>query len=114
MTAAPLLAAEKRHAAALGVPGSIVLAGTTYPCRLIATRGTRFEDDGGQVQERRLTAIVLQSQLPASVVIDATTGATRTQSFTSSGSSYRIAPDGVQPSPLHAYWLIQGTQVTTR
>lgn len=112
MSPSVLVAAEQRHAATLGVPGTISLDGTRYRVRFISHRGVRMELDGGLNQMRRISAIVLCSVLPAAQIIDATTGATRTREIihVETGLTYRIDPDGVQRSPQSIYWLIKASQ----
>lgn len=114
MTAATLLAAEKRHAQALGVPGKVTIDNAVYDCRLIAGRGLRIEMDGGASQERQLTCVILADRIKQSELIEASTGKTRTRSIVHDGISYTIAADGVNISPAGGYYRIRATQPLVR
>lgn len=113
-------AAELRHLAALkrSNPGTITLGTRTIPCAILAERGTRFEADGGQIQEQLLSLLVACTDLPASEIIDATTDATRESSFThvETGRVYHLKTDTDAPdkSPHGIFWTLMGTQATRR
>lgn len=116
MTPTARIAAEKRHAASLGVAGTLTIDGTNHAARIYTERGVRLQMDGGSLQQRRLSAIVLASVLPASRVIDASTGETRTLQVThvETGLVYRLDPGGVDLSPYGVFWTLECSQQTAR
>lgn len=114
----PYAAAEHRHLAALKVahPGTITLGTRTLQCAILAERGTRWEGEGGQVQQRMLSVLVACAELPESDIIDAATDASRPRTFThvQTGRSYILdtGNDAPDQSPHGIFWTLTGTQPT--
>lgn len=112
MTEEGLAAAEQRHAETIGTAATLVFSDRKVPARVITRRGTRLLMDGGTVQERSITALVLCSALPEAAVVDASTGDTRGRTFTYDDLTWQITAGGVERSPKKVYWLIRATQST--
>lgn len=113
MSLAAITQAEKAHAAAVGVPETLTIDGRQCACRVIATRGMRYQEDGGQVQALNLSIIVLQSVLPKSAVLDSS-GHTRSIIITRGTETYRLTTGGAQSSPAGVYWILKAEQKTAR
>lgn len=105
-------AAEKRHAETLGTAAVLAFAERKVNARIYTRRGAREMLEGGTVQRRALTAMVLCAALPEAELIDATTGDTRARTFTYDDLTWQLTPDGVQRSPYGAYWLLRAEQTT--
>lgn len=114
MNDASMIAAEKRHAASIGVPGTLVIDGASYPARIYVERRSRYVMDGGTVQTRKLSAVVLTSRLAKAKIIDAS-DQTRSIEIThkETGSVYRIDTGGVNLSPMRVFWTLRASQPTT-
>ena len=111
--AAPFIAAEKRHAAKVGVPGTLLINGTRYPARIYTEGGQNFQMMGGALQKRTLNATVRCSTLPAALIQDAS-GSTRAIELkhVETGSSYRLDTGGVNRSPYGVFWTLDCSQTT--
>lgn len=116
-----LVNSEKRHMAAMKAAFPATLrfsSGRTCGAAIVARRGVRFEENGGTIQEKKLTCLVESALLPESEIIDAATDATRPRTFThlQTGRIYLLKTDGEAPqlSPQGIFWKITGTQTTTR
>lgn len=110
-----MIAAEKRHADSIGVSGTLVIDGTSYPARIYVERRARFAMEGGSIQTRKLSAVVLTSRLAKAKLIDAndqTRGIEITHKET--GSVYRIDTGGVNLSPMRVFWTLRASQPTAR
>ena len=116
MTATACIAAEKRHAASVGVEATLRIDGVNHSARIIAKRGIAYQADGGAIQQRKLSAVVLCAVLPATRIIDSTTGDNRQVQIThqQTGLVYRLDSGGVTQSPHGVYWSLQCSQVTTQ
>lgn len=107
--------AEKRHAASVGVPGTLVINSKRYPARIITVRGQGFREQGGTLQTLKLSAVILKSLLPASEIIDATntTRGIKLQHLETT-TEYRIDTGGVNLSPNQVYWSLKCSQPTAQ
>lgn len=90
-------------------PGTLTLGTLQLACAVLPRRGSRFEMDTGQRQERRLACAVPAASLGETELIDAT-GATRTRTVSHLGLSYQIEADGVEISPHRTYYTIKAAQ----
>jgi len=113
-----LIASERRHLAAqlAAHPGTITLGTRTLQCAWLAERGSRFEAEGGLIQERQITLLVAAADLPVAEIIDATTDATRAIRFThvQTGRAYLLKTDTDAPdlSPHGIFWTLTAAQTT--
>lgn len=109
------IAAEKRHAQNVGVQGTISIEGTRYPVRIFTERGAIYQEQGGKVQNRKISAIILCSLLPSSRLVDAD-GNTRPLVIThvETSTDYRIDTGGIDRSPHGIYWILEASQSTAR
>jgi len=100
--------AEKRHAASVGVSGTLVINSKRYPARIVTVRGQGFREQGGTLQTLKLSAVVLKSLLPATEIIDSTntTRAIKLQHL-ETATDYRIDTGGVNLSPNGVYWSLR-------
>ena len=107
------IAAENRHATSIGVSGTLVINGKNYPARIYAERGFRMSMEGGSLQTMKLSAVVLFSAMPSSVLIDAN-GQTRSiiVRHLETSTDYRVNTGGVNLSPNRVFWSIRSAQPT--
>ena len=107
--------AELLQAQSIGAPGTLVINSVKYPARVFTARGTAFSAQGGALQTRKLSATVLTSVLPSSVILDGS-GNTRPVELThfETGLGYRINTDGVNNSPYGVFWSLECTQPTAK
>lgn len=107
--------AEKRHAASVGVPGTLVINSKRYPARIVTVRGQGFREQGGTLQTLKLSAVVLKSLLPATEIIDSTntTRSIKLQHL-ETATDYRIDTGGVNLSPHGFYWSLRCSQPTAQ
>jgi len=112
---APFIAAEQLMAQSIGVRGTLVINNVKYAARIYTERGTAFQEQGGSLQTRKLSALVLCSLLPAAQLIDGD-GNTRPIDVTHFETNlvYRINTSGVNQSPYGVYWTLECTQPTAR
>lgn len=113
MKASPLIAAEKIQAQSIGVVGTLIIAGRRCPARIFTEKGVKYEGEGGPIQTRKLSAIVLCSLLPATAILTAD-GDTRSVEIThvETKLTYRIDTGGVDQSPHRVYWTLECSQPT--
>ncbi len=115
MNPAPFIAAEKRHALSVGVPGTLQIGTTRYPARIYVERTTNYQSEGGTLQTRKLSALILCSLLPASAILTAG-GDTRAQPVlhVETNTQYRIDPGGIDRSPYAVFWSLECSQETAQ
>jgi hypothetical protein len=111
--ASPFIQAEKRHAASVGVPGTLLINGSRYAARIYTEGGQQFQMQGGALQKRTLNATVLCSVLPAALIQDSS-GSTRPIELqhVESGMKYRLDTGGVNRSPHGIFWTLDCSQTT--
>lgn len=107
------IASEKRHADTVGVAGTLLINTRRCPARIYTEKGMKFEREGGAVQARKLTAVILCSALPSAEIFTAT-GDTRSIQLThiETGLTYRVDTNGIDRSPHGIYWLLECSQPT--
>lgn len=115
MTAAPFIAAETRQAQTLGAPGTLLIGGRRCAARIFTEKGVKYEGEGGLLQTRKLSAVVLCSLLPSTAILTAS-GDTRPVEVThiETGLVYRIDTGGVDQSPHRVYWTLECSQPTAQ
>jgi hypothetical protein len=96
-------------------PATLTIGTTTVRGAMVPRRGARMEFTGGLVQKRMMGVIIPFDAVAPALLIDATTGATRTHAIThvETGLAYKMEPDGVQLSPQRAYYILHASQTVT-
>lgn len=119
MTAAALIAAEKRHLRGLtqACPVTLTIGSQTLQCGGRPQTGVRLELTGATNQQRQMTVVVGTDALAASELLEQTGGRnvirTRQVTHVETGEVYRIDPDhGVQRSTHGQYWVLRLNQET--
>jgi len=115
---AALAIAERRHLASLlaSYPATITLGTRTLKAAKIEKRGVKYENDGGQIQQKTIHLVIACAELSDSEIIDATTDATRALRFThvQTGRAYLLKTDTDAPdlSPHGIFWTLTAAQTT--
>lgn len=116
---AALATAERRHLASLlaSYPATITLGTRTLKAAKLEKRGVKYENDGGQIQQKTIHLIVPCADLPDSEIIDATTDATRAVRLThvQTGRVYQLDTGANAPdkSPQGIFWTLTALQTTS-
>jgi len=92
-------------------PGTVIIAGTTYPeVAVMAKRGTVQDAKGGFKQASMLTIYIAYSRIPEATLVDSTRGTNKRLDVTHLGKSYRLTDDGVRHDPHKTRWQLTAAE----
>lgn len=115
MSASALIASERLYLTSMlqRMPATLTLGTRTLRAAKLEKRGTRFEQHGGQIQQKTLHLIIPCAELPDAEIIDPTTDATRAVRLThlQTGRVYQLDTETPpQKSPQGIYWSLTAIQ----